>query len=377
MEELRRIFYDPKNGYPNINQLVQLAKDKKLGLTYEQVKEFYNSQQVNQIFKQNVKKKYEHIKAVYDEVGTLQADLMDVSKWARHNKGTNFLLNVVDIFSRYAWSYPLKSKSSLNGDIADLIDDIYKQIKQKYPNIQLVLEVDNGNEFKGKVKEVNEKYDVEVFLNNPSKLNQHTFMSIIERFNRTLLNKIKKHIYSQGSLNYIDSLQGFIKAYNNTEHSTINTKPKLIFEDFQRPIVHLTPTVKSDIDVGDYVRLVKKKKTFEKKSLTPNLSIEIYKVIDKVSNKFRIRNIKSSYPLQTLFIDRELVKIPDTTEIEDMDVIKSKIKQNDNLNKTVRDREKEKIGVVDKDTGNIEPENWRLKPEKPKRESKRPERFKS
>jgi hypothetical protein len=376
MEELRKIFYDPKYGYPNVNQLVKIAKEKNLGLTYDEIKSFYDSQQVNQIFKPNVNKKFEPIKSVYDEVGTLQADLMDVSRWARHNHGVNWLLNVVDIFSRYAWSFPLKTKSSKNGNIAEVLEEVYKEIEKKYPRNHLILEVDNGSEFKAKVNDLNDKWDVKVYLNNPTKINQHTFMSIVERFNRTLLGKIKKHIYSQGHLNYVDNLQKFIDAYNNSEHSAIHEKPDIIFHKKERPIIEIKPILENTINVGDYVRLVKKKKTFEKKGLTPNLSLEIYKVVEKVANKFRIRNIKSSYPIQTLFIEREMVTIPDTTEIEDMDVVEQRIKQNDALNKTVRDRQKENIGVVDKDTGEIQPENPRLKPSKPKRESKKPERYK-
>ena len=34
------------------------------------------------------------------------ADLVDVQKLKKQNKGVNYLLTVVDVFSKYAWSYP-------------------------------------------------------------------------------------------------------------------------------------------------------------------------------------------------------------------------------------------------------------------------------
>jgi hypothetical protein len=372
---LRSIYYDPKNGYPNLQALTRIVKEQGHNISHEEIKEFYESQQVNQIFKQNIKQKYEPIKSFYDDIGTLQVDLMDVSRWSRHNNGTNFLLNAVDIYSRYAWSFPLKNKQA--STVKPELKKVYDDINKRYPNNKIIFEADNGSEFKGQVSKLNDDYDIKVILNNPDKLNQHTFMSIVERFNRTLLNKIKKHIYAQGHLNYVDDLHNFISAYNNTEHSTTKMKPGDIFQHHKRVpiIVSMKEEQEQKIDTGDFVRLVKKKKTFEKKGLTPNLSLEIYKVVEKVGNKFRIRNIKSSYPLQTLFIEREMVKIPDTTEIEDMDIVNQKIKQNDDLNKTVRDRQKENIGNVNKETGEIEPENWRLKPSEPKRKSKRPERY--
>jgi len=36
---------------------------------------------------------------------------MDKSKLSKHNKGYKYLLNVIDLFSKYVYSIPLKSKS--------------------------------------------------------------------------------------------------------------------------------------------------------------------------------------------------------------------------------------------------------------------------
>ena len=47
-----------------------------------------------------------------DEIWT--ADLADFHRYARQNKGFKFILVVVDVFSRYAWARPLKTKSGIN-----------------------------------------------------------------------------------------------------------------------------------------------------------------------------------------------------------------------------------------------------------------------
>src|SRR5438477_279296 len=47
---------------------------------------------------------------VYTRDHQWQADFADISQLASKNKGTHFLLTVVDVFSRYAWVRPLKSK---------------------------------------------------------------------------------------------------------------------------------------------------------------------------------------------------------------------------------------------------------------------------
>ena len=41
------------------------------------------------------------------------ADLIDMREFSKDNKGYNYLLNVIDIFSKYSWSIPLKTKTGL------------------------------------------------------------------------------------------------------------------------------------------------------------------------------------------------------------------------------------------------------------------------
>jgi len=43
---------------------------------------------------------------------SVQFDLADFSNYSRLNQGVNFLMCIVDVYTRYAWVYPLKNKSS-------------------------------------------------------------------------------------------------------------------------------------------------------------------------------------------------------------------------------------------------------------------------
>jgi len=38
------------------------------------------------------------------------SDLVEMQEWSRQNKGYRYMLNVIDVFSKYAWSIPLKDK---------------------------------------------------------------------------------------------------------------------------------------------------------------------------------------------------------------------------------------------------------------------------
>jgi len=53
---------------------------------------------------------------------TWQADLVEMIPYSIDNRGYKYLLNVIDIFSKYAWSVPLKSKTG--GEVARAMESI-------------------------------------------------------------------------------------------------------------------------------------------------------------------------------------------------------------------------------------------------------------
>ena len=58
-----------------------------------------------------------------DEIWT--ADLMDVHRFARVNRGYKYILVVLDVFSRYAWARPLKTKTGT--EVANVFQGIFQE----------------------------------------------------------------------------------------------------------------------------------------------------------------------------------------------------------------------------------------------------------
>ena len=174
---------------------------------------------------------YNHISSPFGTVGTLQADLMDLSKFSHKKKGFKYILNAIDVFSRYSWGTPLKSKNAK--DVSEGINEIFQDLKETHPDVMLTLTTDNGKEFiNSSVKKVLEKNDVwKHYLNDPEKVTQHSRMGKIERFNGTLLNRIKKLMYTNDSIKYVDDIPDLVFNYNNTIHSTIGEKPIDVYEN--------------------------------------------------------------------------------------------------------------------------------------------------
>jgi len=67
------------------------------------------------------------------------ADLVDMQAFSKFNNGVKYLLTVIDVFSRYGWMVPLKTKTGL--EVANALKIIFKHRKSKK------LWVDSGKEF--------------------------------------------------------------------------------------------------------------------------------------------------------------------------------------------------------------------------------------
>ena len=58
-----------------------------------------------------VKRKFRRRRVIANGVDDIwSADLVDMQWSSRENKGFKYLLNVIDVFSKYAWSIPIKDK---------------------------------------------------------------------------------------------------------------------------------------------------------------------------------------------------------------------------------------------------------------------------
>ena len=222
-----------------------------------------------------VKRKFKKRQVFVHDIDEIwAADLADMSSFSKDNKGFKFLLLVIDIFSKYGWIIPLKNKEGLT--VANALKSIFEERKPEK------LWTDKGKEFYNKsVKGLIEIYSTE----NEEK------SSVVERWIRTMKEKMWKYFTDNNTYTYIDILQDLVRDYNNTKHRTINMTPveaskkknkDIVFNNLypDRNKLQIIPTPK--FSVGDEVRIVKKKKIFEK-GYTTNWTEEIF-TITKIQN---------------------------------------------------------------------------------------------
>lgn len=296
MDKLKELFYNSKSGYMSKNKIIKIVSD------------WYDEQPVNQIYKkQDQKRKFKRIESL--EPGNLQMDLMIMSKFPKNkNNGYNYILNIMDVHSRYVKSYPLKNKKP--DDIIPHIKSYIKEFRGLYPENNISITVDDGKEFLGKVKSYLFQENIKIYIAT-AKSNTKLRNMIVERYHRTFWEKLRKILTYENSLKWVDYMNDITQNYNNSIHSRINMTPESIFIDKKPRMVNtIVSNNKTNIifNVGDTVRVLKNKKMFTKKSFTPNWSIRTY-LIDRVEgNRYFIKNKKQSY------LSRELQKVQQEEE---------------------------------------------------------------
>ena len=129
-----------------------------------------------------------------------------------------------------------------------------------------------------------------------------------------------KYFTANNTHKYINILPDLVKKYNNTYHRSIKTTPAKasdennfndVFTSLYGNMRQLSKTPK--FKVNDRVRIIKKKRTFEK-SFTPSWSEELFiitKVKDTKPTTYEIEDLNEK-PIQGSFYEQELQKSKQT-----------------------------------------------------------------
>ena len=114
-EELRRIYRDPAGpgSLGGIDRLLRRAKQLKVpGVSRQVIKQFLKGEQAYTLHKPASRRYVRNRIYVSGIDAQWQTDLADMQATARQNKGARYLLTVIDVFSKYAWVAPVKSKDA-------------------------------------------------------------------------------------------------------------------------------------------------------------------------------------------------------------------------------------------------------------------------
>jgi transposase InsO family protein len=214
---LQELYYNVKNpsAFSSINKLYKAARERVPDITLRSVKEWLAGERTYTLHR-DARYRFKRNKIVVSYPREqYQADLADMSQLSKSNHGYKYLLTCIDLFSRYAFAEPIKNKTP--AAVKEAFERIFAAVPQPHK-----LQTDKGKEFVNRmIKDWLKERGINFFTSH----NQKIKCSMVERFNRTIKNKIYKFLTAKGTKRYINVLPELVNGYNNSYHRTIKMKP--------------------------------------------------------------------------------------------------------------------------------------------------------
>ena len=172
---------------------------------------------INEIYSKPPRKSYPTNKSdvhLFDDTWSL--DILDLKDYGpENNRGYRYVLVIIDNFSKFGWTVPIKNKN------AQTIKDSFENnliSSKRSPNL---IESDRGKEFHNNIfQDFLNKNNIKLYSRNSS------YGAVFaERFNHTIRDLLKKIVFEKGDGNFIDVLPTITKQYNNRIHSSTKLTP--------------------------------------------------------------------------------------------------------------------------------------------------------
>jgi len=226
-DKLQRLYYSPKGYWRGLTAIKKLAGAAKVS---EQVaRDWLKRQAIWQVYLPAPR----HIpRPMFDEDkpnAVHQADLLYLPHDRVGRRTYKYALTVVDVASRYKEAEPLADKSAT--EVAAALGRTYKRGPLTWPRL---LQVDPGREFMGAVNQLLAKHNVSV---RRGRVDTHRDQGIVERFNRTLAERLfgaqyaqelllVAHGSSERSSEWVRTLPDVVAALNDEVTRLTGKKPK-------------------------------------------------------------------------------------------------------------------------------------------------------
>lgn len=313
---LSEIYYDGNHpaGFSSITKLYKAAKIIDASIALRDVKVWLSKQLTYTLHKPKRHKFKRSCIVVTDENVQWQADLVDLRMYSKQNRGINYLLTIVDCFSKYAWIEFLKNKSG--DELKRAFESIFEE------EVPSIIQTDNGKEFlNGSVQSLFKSNNVQFF----STKDGDTKCAIVERFNRTLKDKMFKIMTKTGKRCYFRYIPEILTSYNKSVHSSTGVAPADVclenrdrifkkmygFADKREMLIN-KHSRKARFQISDLVRIKYQKAAFDR-GYHPNWSDEVYEII-QVNNGnpcyYAIKDYQGN-KIEGRFYEYELQKVID------------------------------------------------------------------
>lgn len=254
-EYLASVYYNPANpaSFSGPTKLYRVVRHNgRYDISLSDIKEWLQRQEPYTLHR-SLKRRFKRNKVIVAGIDDQwDADLIDVANIQKYNDGTRYILLVIDIFSRFLWLRPLKSKQGKA--VASAFESILSEgRKPRY------IRSDKGQEFRAApVQNLFAKNKIHHFVtHNEQKAN------FAERCIKSIKSRMYRYFTYKNTYHYLDILPELAESYNNTYHRSIHMKPSEVSKDNETTLWwdQYTPrnydkrSKKFKFSIGDRVRI--------------------------------------------------------------------------------------------------------------------------
>jgi len=295
-EYLNNLYYDPLSvgAYSGLSKLWNSVKSdgNPHRLKYRQVRNWLDKQDTYVRHRPD-RPVFPRQKIIMSKIDQQwDGDIMDMSKYAKFNKGVKYLAIFIDIFSRYAWVEPMKTKTPK--EMVKVMQKVFSDgRKPQY------LRTDKGSEYIARVTKQYLRDENIIHFTTENVIHAN----YAERFIRTLKGKLYRYFTKQNTYRYVQVLEEIVDSYLDSIHSTTGMRPvditqtneQYVYEKLYLPtqLLEEKKHVSYKYAVGDHVHMSLARRAFNK-GYRDTFTQEIF-IISR-----RIRSHPARYKLKDL-----------------------------------------------------------------------------
>jgi L-rhamnose mutarotase len=241
-----------------------------------------------------------------------QMDLMEMIPYSKINGGNKYILTCVDAYTRFARALPVKNK-----DAKSMSEAISKMLSGK--STPRHIQTDLGKEFYNKsVQDLFVKHKI-----NHYSVHSQFKAALVERFNRTLRERLSRFFTHQRNKKWVATLPKIINAYNHSSHRGLRGKrPIDLMEnnnlddwEAQDKATNVKQRRKTLYPVGALVRISRLSASPFRKNFDQNWSEEIFRIasVDKkdIPVMYVLKDLKDEV-IEGKFYHEELQNVGET-----------------------------------------------------------------
>lgn len=288
-----KIYSDPKNvgSFRGVKNLYREAKKTIKTLTYADVEDFMKGVDSYTLHAKMVKKFDRQNYLVHSPGVILGGDTCMMQKLSDANDGIKYLSVFADMYSRYLYVYPLKTKTAQ--ETSTKLDHLLSNSKWRYS----ALFVDRGSEYYATpVSKILQKYNMKRY----SVYSSDTKNALLEVLIRRLKTRIFRYMTHENTERYIDVLPFLVSSFNESKMVALfNQSPRTVHNMTDRAKIRML-TLKmykrfnnrrvkhrQPLNVGEFVRISRTTVTqfIFNKAYRPQTTEEIFQIniVDKAT----------------------------------------------------------------------------------------------